>query len=93
MSKKTATDLGLRLAFRVEGDYWNAYFAKRDTMDDSVLLGSIRMSIVKASDERKEDFMNLMREAFSDVIQAGCDERPTWNEPERAPEHERAGRS
>lgn len=88
------TRANFRLAFRVEGKYWNAYFAKSDSMDDSVLLGSIRLAVVEISGERKEQFMNLMRETFGDVAEAACGERPIWDAaPVRAPEHERADRA
>jgi hypothetical protein len=82
-----------RLAFRVEGDWWNAYWAPRqDSMRDAVHLGSIRMSLggdpaVKAS------FMDTMRLAFTRVVKESLGVAPIWGGTEKAPEAERSGRS
>jgi hypothetical protein len=38
-----------RLAFREEGEYWNAYFAAEHTMDGALLLGSIRLGVARHS--------------------------------------------
>jgi hypothetical protein len=86
------TIISFRLALRVEGDWWVAYFAPNDTMVGAVQLGTIRMSAVQVP-ERKREFYDLMRETFSDYVEARLGVRPTWpNEPVPAPEHERAGR-
>ena len=85
-----ATQVG-RLALRVEGDYWNAYYALPDTMEDSIHLGSIRMCFVGGHKKRKKFFMRLMQEACADIIEEATGERPTWNEPTPGPEHERSG--
>lgn len=79
-----------RLALRVEGDNWNAYYAMPGTMDGAVLLGSIRMAIARHPD-RKKQFMALMRDAVADLIEKTSGARPEWNEPRRAPERERSG--
>ena len=80
-----------RLAMRVEGEWWNAYFAKADTMEGALLLASIRMRFVDGNRERKDMFLDLMREAMADMLQEVFHHRPTWNEPEDAPESERSG--
>ena len=83
-----------RLAFRVEGEMWNAYYALPDTMKDAIWIGSIAMRFVEECGERKRTFMLLMREAVSDIIEekTGC--RPEWPEPEGhvAPVSETSGR-
>jgi hypothetical protein len=81
-----------RLALRVEGDMWNAYFAKPATMDGAILIGSIKMQAV-VKEHRKEAFIALMRDVFSDLIEDIVGIRPTWPIPEGepAPEHERSG--
>lgn len=79
-----------RLALRVEGDNWNAYFAIPGTMDGAVFLASIRMALVQNRD-RKQAFMDLMRDVVADIIEQQTGERPSWNEPTGAPEHERSG--
>lgn len=79
-----------RLALRVEGDNWNAYYAMPGTMDGAIHLGSLKMAIARHPD-RKQQFMALMRDAVADLIEQAAGERPEWNEPRRAPESERSG--
>ena len=81
-----------RLAMRVEGDNWVAYYALTETMEGAAVLGSIRMGIVTAHPEHKQAFMNLMQEVVADFIQESTGQRPVWNKPQGAPEHERSGR-
>ena len=80
-----------RLAMRHEGQNWNAYYALPDSMAEPLFLGSIRMGAIAANPERKQAFMQMMREIVSDIIQAETGVRPTWGGPTAAPEHERAG--
>jgi hypothetical protein len=88
--KKTEQKVG-RLAMRHEGDFWNAYYALPDTMENAILLGSIAMRFVH-DPERKEIFLSLMREAVSDILEEVTGERPTWPEgPQPAPQSERSG--
>jgi hypothetical protein len=80
-----------RLALRHEGDFWNAYYAMPDTMEGAILLGSIRIRFVETQ-ERKDAFLALMREAVSDILEEATGARPTWPEgPQPAPERERSG--
>lgn len=80
-----------RLAFRVEGNFWNAYWAeKQNSMENAVLLGSIRMVHVQRLD-RKNQFMELMRDVFSDLVEEKMGARPSWDGERVAPPHERAG--
>jgi hypothetical protein len=80
-----------RLALRHEGDNWVAYYALADTMKDAIFLGSIRMGVVLANQERKQAFMDLMREVVADTIEETTGIRPQWAGPQTAPEHERSG--
>lgn len=80
-----------RLALRHEGENWNAYYALPDTMESPVFLGSIRMGAVANSPQRKQAFIDLMRDVVSDLVEDATGIRPTWNEPQVAPEHERSG--
>jgi hypothetical protein len=82
-------DIG-RLAMRVEGDNWVAYYALTNTMDDALFLGKVKIKCVLDQD-RKDMFMWLMREAVADIIEETTGERPEWKRPHRAPEHERSG--
>lgn len=79
-----------RLALRQEGGFWNAYYAQTGTMAGAFLLGSIDLQFVQ-SQERKDAFVALMREAVGDLIEKATGIRPIWGGLERAPEHERAG--
>jgi hypothetical protein len=51
-----------RLALRVEGDKWNAYLAKPDTMQDAMWIGSILLKFVENNEHRKQTFIALMRD-------------------------------
>ena len=83
----------IRLAMRVEGDWWVAYMAQKDSMDGATRLGSILMGIVEHNQERKQAFMALMQSAMTDGIKDVFGQTPDWNAPQSAPESERAGRA
>ncbi len=81
-----------RLALRVEGDWWVAYYALPATMDGAIELGRIAMRLVQDR-ARKEAFMALMRDAIEEFIAEMFDgQSPDWITA-TAPEHERAGRA
>ena len=82
-----------RLAFRREGERINAYWAKPDTMAQSVMIGSILVSVCDADEKVWEGFKDLMRDAFSGIVFQEIGIRPIWGGEESAPEHERAGRA
>lgn len=83
-----------RLAMRVEGDWWVAYYAMPETMDGAIELARIDMGIV-VDPRPKSAFMDIMRGAVTDIIKERCGATPQWPEPEGrpAPEHERSGRA
>ena len=80
-----------RIALRQEGNFWNAYYADPDTMDGAHLLASVAMAGVQ-NPVHKALFMELCRGIVSDLLAEATGVKPEWNEPETAPEHERAGR-
>lgn len=80
-----------RLAMRVEGENWNAYYALPDSMKNTVFIGSIRMGAVVNNPQRKQEFMLMMSDIVSDIIEEHTGHRPTWGGPQSAPEHERSG--
>jgi hypothetical protein len=91
MSKPRTHKIG-RLAMRHEGAMWNAYYAMPGTMDGAVFLGSIAMRFVPGGSDRYAAFMNMMREAVSDLIEEETGQRPVWPEGvQAAPEREKAG--
>ncbi|RWR32492.1 hypothetical protein D2T31_00475 [Sinirhodobacter populi] len=82
-----------RIALRVEGNFWNAYYALPDTMNDAVLIGSIGMAFIVNNPDRKQAFMAMMRECVGDALSARGLSVSHWKDPVSAPEHEKAGRS
>jgi hypothetical protein len=84
----TKEKLTVRLALRVEGDFWNAYYASHDTMSDAVLMGSLLMLLTE-NQERKQAFIDLMTAAMADIIEQQAGQRPTWDPPKEAPFWER----
>jgi hypothetical protein len=92
---QTKADIG-RLAFRVEGKWWNAYWAPyQDSMKDAQQLGSILMALVEgtAAAPIKDSFMATMRMSFARVIYDVTGKHPIWNDPVTAPSHEHSGRA
>jgi hypothetical protein len=84
------TEVG-RIALRVEGEWWNGYWAPRqDSMEGALHLGSVRMGLA-AHPKIKEAFINLMTTAFSVAAKEATGLEPTWGDPVEAPENERAG--
>lgn len=80
-----------RLALRVEGDWWVAYYAMPFTMEGAIELGRVLLVLVKKSD-RKQTFMDLMSDSVSEFLQSITGAVPNF-EVRTAPEHERAGRA
>jgi len=81
---------GLRLAFRLEGNRWNCYVTKTDTMKGAIWMGAMATGIVINNKEHKEAFMDLMKSVFETVIKEKGISVDFWNEAE-APESERSG--
>lgn len=81
-----------RLALRVEGHWWAAYWAPElTTMQGAVKLATIRLNIAR-NEEVKEIFMRTARLAFSNIVkEVTGQDIIKWNEPEVAPESERSG--
>ena len=83
----------LRLAFRVEGEWWNAYIAEPGTMEGAYLVGSIRFGTVHGKRKRRDAFMALMKAAFEDAMKSAGLPAAEFMEERPAPQHERAGRA
>lgn len=89
MAGKSQTQIG-RLAFRHEGEFWNAYWAPYlDSMSGAMLLASIRMHLVEGSTAMKDQFMMMAKAAFGMIIKDITGQTPSWNAPQPAPENER----
>lgn len=82
--------MAMRLALRVEGDWWVCYVAKPETMDLAEEIARIRISMVE-DQERKQAFMDLCRSCMEEIISRIGATKLGWNDPVAAPEHERAG--
>jgi hypothetical protein len=85
--------MAMRLSFRHEGEFVNAYMAKPETMDGATLLGSMRKTLLDQSTEVWEGWKDLMRQAFGNVIKGAIGIDPEWGGERNAPEHERSGRA
>jgi hypothetical protein len=85
------TQIG-RIAMRVEGDWWVAYYALPTTMDGAIELGRIAMRLVQDR-SRKEAFMAIMRDAVSEFVEDTLGKAPDDFIISAAPEHERSGRA
>lgn len=80
-----------RLAMRQEGEFWNAYYARMETIDEAILLGSIKMSLVTNNEPRRLLFMGMMQEAVGEIIQLATGYEVDFKEPTTAPQHEKSG--
>lgn len=94
MKKSLSNEFALRkigrLALRVEGSMWVAYYAMPNTMDGAIMLAMIQMALILDPD-RKKQFMDLMRDCVGDIIADATGTRPEWPDPPQpAPEQERA---
>lgn len=88
---KHENNLG-RLAMRVEGTMWNAYYALCNTMEGAILLGGIKLAFVLDNPERKQAFLDIMTSIVADHLETHTGQRPEWDIKD-APEHERGGRA
>jgi len=77
-----------RVAFRVEGKWWNAYYAMPGTMKGAIKLASIRMTLVE-KEERRTAFLKTVELCVGDAMGTIIGTRPSWKKPVPAPEHER----
>ena len=77
-----------RVAFREEGQWWVAYYAKTENMEDAFVLGTLHMGLAERPSV-KAKFIGTMREAVSDIIREATGVTPAWENPVTAPEHER----
>ena len=80
-----------RVAYRAEGDFWNAYWSEPTDMKEAILLGSIKLNLTQ-DEAIKSGFMELIRSAVDNVIRNTIPgAAPEWPGPTPGPEHERSG--
>lgn len=77
----------IRLAMRVEGDYWTAWLARHGTMEGAQRLASVHLKVVENQD-RREALRRLLSEFVMDVIEEHAGARPTAMSERPAPDHE-----
>jgi hypothetical protein len=82
-----------RLALRVEGNFWVAYFAELGTMVGAVEMGRVAMTIVR-DPQRKAEFIELFKGFLAEFLKekTGSRSEPEWT-TRAAPESERSGRA
>lgn len=78
-----------RLALREEGNYWVAYYAMPDTMDEAIELARIHMGLVISNPERKELFMLMLSDCLNELVEDATGIKPAHNGFKPAPESER----
>lgn len=78
-----------RIAFRVEGELWCAYYAKTDTMDGAIFIGSIRLAFVQKP-ENKNKFKQFIQDGVEETLKELGHTVKQWNH-QTAPEHECGG--
>ncbi len=83
--------MSIRLAFREEGKWWNAYLAPMGSMVGATRVGSVRMNIVRSDSAAKEAFMAAKKVALATTIKGVIGVEPTEWETRQAPESERSG--
>lgn len=88
MAEKTEE---LRLAFRVEGQFWNCYVAESDTMEGARLVGSVLFDAARSSAAVKSGFISLMKSVFEEIAEAATGAEVSHWVTTPAPEHERSG--
>lgn len=79
-----------RLALRIEGEWWEAYYALPDTMEDAIPLGRIRIGAAQANQEVKHGFVELMKMIIADALKESVGPVASWR-LEDAPDNERSG--
>lgn len=84
------TEMPFRVALREQGDMWNAYLAPEGSMDNALLLGSIRLSVVMKNPAFKDAFMDLMVSIVGTAIEEVVGVTPDFV-VRGAPSYEREG--
>jgi hypothetical protein len=85
------TQLPIRLALRRENHMWCAYLKSVGDDRQPLLLGSIRIVAIENNETRKQQFMQLMTEFMSEMIETVTGKAPDRFEVQEAPESERGG--
>jgi hypothetical protein len=57
-----------RIALRVEGDFYNAYYALPDSMKGAIFIGCIRVALIKNDEVRRMQFLDFVRAAIEELL-------------------------
>ena len=68
MKAPEGMEIAGRLACRQERDQYVAYYAKADTMDGALRLGSIAMAFIDGHPDRQDQFIALMKAGIEDML-------------------------
>ena len=86
------TSTPIRLAMRVEGDWWVAYAASSENMNDALEMARIRMGAVKSTPDAADRFKSLMMSIMAQMLTDIGATIAEWHE-QPAPESERSGQA
>ena len=78
-----------RIAVRSIRDEVHFFYAMPDTMKGALLLGTVKANILRGHPARFDAMLAIYREAVTDMIEAATGARIEFDQPQRAPEHER----
>jgi len=81
-----------RLAFRVEGDHINCYFASPDTMEDAQWIASVHRGLIEKHSHLWDEWKALMVAMFERHLKDMGITTQGWI-AQPAPPHEEAGES
>ncbi len=86
-------DETLRIAFREEGEFINAYLAPPDTMEGKLHVGAMRKSALEGTPGAFKEYQALMRSVVANATQAAGLGAPAEWRTKVAPPHERSPES
>lgn len=86
------TRVPVRLAFRNEGEFVNAYIAPPNSMKDALLVGSMRHTYMDRHKPAWEEWKKLMGDILQEIVRQRVGVVPEMRE-EKAPQHERSGKA
>lgn len=90
MAEQQRVSLTRRLAMRVEGEWWVAYFAEMGTMERALELGRVRINLAEIP-EVKDATLAYFQTVMGEIVKAisGGLQIEWPNPPQPAPEHEK----
>jgi hypothetical protein len=81
VSNEGEPDFSGRLAFREQGQWWIAYWARLDTMDGATELARVRMVAIMQDPILRQQFINFCKATFDVVVREALGTTPLWPKP------------